>query len=89
MQVKTQNTHHEDILGEIKDGLKKSPKRLPTKLFYDEKGSQLFDKICELDEYYPTRTELKILDDNISMYTYHKCMLMRIKLIAINIYIYL
>jgi len=69
MQVKTQDTHHEDIIGEIKDGLKKSPKRLPTKLFYDEKGSQLFDKICELDEYYPTRTELKILDDNIEEIT--------------------
>jgi len=65
MQVKTQATHYEDIVDEIIDGLKKSPKRLPTKLFYDEKGSQLFDKICELDEYYPTRTELKILDDNI------------------------
>lgn len=69
MQVKTQNTHHEDILDEIMDGLKKSPKRLPTKLFYDERGSQLFDKICELDEYYPTRTELKILDDNIEEIT--------------------
>ena len=69
MQVKTQDTHHEDILDEIIDGLKKSPKRLPTKLFYDEKGSQLFDKICDLDEYYPTRTELKILDDNIEEIT--------------------
>jgi len=65
MQVKTQTTLHEDIIDEIIEGLKKSPKRLPTKLFYDERGSQLFDKICELDEYYPTRTELKILDDNI------------------------
>jgi len=69
MQVKTQDTHHEDIIDEIIDGLRKSPKRLPTKLFYDEKGSQLFDKICELDEYYPTRTELKILDDNIEEIT--------------------
>ena len=59
MQVKTENTHHEDILGEIQEGLKKSPKRMPTKLFYDEQGSKLFDRICELDEYYPTRTELK------------------------------
>ena len=69
MQVKTQNTHFEDILDEIKDGLKESPKRLPTKLFYDERGSKLFDKICELDEYYPTRTELKILNDNIKEIT--------------------
>jgi L-histidine Nalpha-methyltransferase len=81
MQVKTQTTHHEDILDEITNGLKKSPKRLPTKLFYDEKGSQLFDKICELDEYYPTRTELKILNDNIEDITSHfgdKCMLVEL-----------
>lgn len=69
MQVKTQNAHFEDLLEEIKDGLKESPKRLPTKLFYDEQGSKLFDKICELDEYYPTRTELKILNDNIEQIT--------------------
>jgi len=69
MQVKTQNTHFEDILEEIKHGLKESPKKLPTKLFYDEHGSKLFDKICELDEYYPTRTELKILEDNIEEIT--------------------
>jgi len=69
MQIKTQDTHHEDILDEIINGLKDSPKRLPTKLFYDEKGSQLFDKICELNEYYPTRTELKILEDNIEEIT--------------------
>ena len=69
MQVKTQTTHFENILDEIKDGLKESPKRLPTKLFYDERGSRLFDKICELDEYYPTRTELKILEDNIEEIT--------------------
>jgi dimethylhistidine N-methyltransferase len=69
MQVKTENTHHEDILGEIQEGLKKSHKRMPTTLFYDEQGSKLFDRICELDEYYPTRTELKILEDNIEEIT--------------------
>jgi dimethylhistidine N-methyltransferase len=69
MQVKTQNSHHEDIHDEIILGLNNSQKTLPTKLFYDERGSQLFDKICELDEYYPTRTELKILDDNIEEIT--------------------
>ncbi|WP_242632120.1 L-histidine N(alpha)-methyltransferase [Rubripirellula amarantea] len=39
-------------------------KTLPCKYFYDEVGSQLFDQICELDEYYPTRTELKIMIDH-------------------------
>ncbi len=50
---------------EIISGLKKNPKQLPPKLFYDEKGSKLFEQISELDEYYPTRTELKIMEDNI------------------------
>jgi dimethylhistidine N-methyltransferase len=47
-------------------GLKKQPKFLPCKFFYDERGSSLFDQICELEEYYLTRTEKKILQDNIS-----------------------
>ena len=36
-------------------------KTLPCKFFYDQRGSQLFDRICELPEYYPTRTELAIM----------------------------
>ena len=42
-------------------GLSRSRKRLPAKYFYDAAGSQLFDAITELPEYYPTRTELGIL----------------------------
>jgi L-histidine N-alpha-methyltransferase len=42
-------------------GLRLRHKRLPCKYFYDEIGSRLFDRICELPEYYPTRTELGIL----------------------------
>ncbi len=42
-------------------GLRRPHKRLPCKYFYDEAGSHLFDRICELPEYYPTRTELAIL----------------------------
>lgn len=53
------------LIEEILDGLSQKQKKLPSKLFYDEKGSKLFDMICELDEYYPTRTEMKILSDNI------------------------
>ncbi|GAC1605912.1 MAG: L-histidine N(alpha)-methyltransferase [Ramlibacter sp.] len=37
------------------------PRSISPKYFYDERGSQLFDRICELPEYYPTRTELSIL----------------------------
>ncbi len=50
-----------DILREVLDGLSETPRRLPAKLFYDERGSKLFDRICELDEYYVTRTEAGIL----------------------------
>jgi dimethylhistidine N-methyltransferase len=46
---------------EVLEGLWHRPKRLPCKLFYDETGSLLFDQICELQEYYPTRTETAIL----------------------------
>jgi dimethylhistidine N-methyltransferase len=42
-------------------GLRRRHKRLPCKYFYDEAGSRLFDEICRLPEYYPTRTELGIL----------------------------
>lgn len=42
-------------------GLSESPRKLPCKFFYDEEGAQLFQKICELPEYYITRTELQIL----------------------------
>lgn len=43
------------------DGLSQPQKTLPAKYFYDTKGSQLFDRICELDDYYPYRTEIALL----------------------------
>ncbi|MDY6805920.1 MAG: L-histidine N(alpha)-methyltransferase [Cyanobacteriota bacterium] len=46
---------------EVLAGLTQTPKSLPPKYFYDERGSQLFEQICELPEYYPTRTEASIL----------------------------
>jgi L-histidine Nalpha-methyltransferase len=46
---------------EIVAGLSASPKWLPAKFFYDRTGSRLFEEICDLAEYYPTRTELSIL----------------------------
>jgi L-histidine N-alpha-methyltransferase len=48
---------------EIRDGLCASPKKLPTKYFYDDWGSTLFEQICELPEYYQTRTEHQLLKD--------------------------
>ncbi|MHB1623522.1 MAG: L-histidine N(alpha)-methyltransferase [Cuniculiplasma sp.] len=50
---------------EILDGLKKKPKRINPKFFYDEEGSKLFEEITETEEYYPTRTERGILEKNI------------------------
>ena len=47
-------------------GLSTKRKTLPCKYFYDRQGSELFDQICELDAYYPTRTEVAILRDNIA-----------------------
>ena len=46
------------------NGLTDSPKWLSAKYFYDAAGSDLFEEITRLPEYYPTRTELKILGDN-------------------------
>jgi dimethylhistidine N-methyltransferase len=45
-------------------GLTAAPKRLPPKYFYNKRGSALFERICELDEYYLTRTELAIMRDH-------------------------
>lgn len=65
MKIQTIETEQELLLDEIVSGLSKPQKMLPSKLFYDEKGSQLFDKITQLDEYYLTRTELQIMRENI------------------------
>lgn len=49
------------ILREVLAGLSKSQKSLPAKLLYDKRGSELFEKICLLKEYYPSRAEIEIL----------------------------
>ena len=65
MNLEKVNTEEKELLAEIFDGLNQPQKKLPSKLFYDEKGSQLFDRICRLDEYYLTRTEMMILKNNV------------------------
>ncbi len=45
-------------------GLGRDRKSIPCKFFYDVRGSALFEEICRLPEYYPTRTEIAILDEN-------------------------
>jgi dimethylhistidine N-methyltransferase len=53
----------DEVRAEAMAGLSGRQKMLPCKLFYDERGSKLFDEICHLPEYYPTRTELRIMRD--------------------------
>lgn len=48
----------------VLNGLARPRKAIPCKFFYDERGSALFEEICRLPEYYPTRTEIRILEEN-------------------------
>jgi dimethylhistidine N-methyltransferase len=54
----------EDFGEAVLRGLSGKNKTLPCKFFYDLRGSQLFDQICELEEYYVTRTEIALLTEN-------------------------
>ncbi|MGW0630553.1 L-histidine N(alpha)-methyltransferase [Streptomyces sp. NPDC002758] len=51
------------LRADVHDGLTATPKTLPPKWFYDARGSELFEQITELPEYYPTRAEREILAD--------------------------
>jgi len=50
------------LADDVLDGLTRPFKELPAKHLYDARGSELFELICELPEYYPTRTERAILE---------------------------
>jgi dimethylhistidine N-methyltransferase len=52
------------FLREVISGLSKPRKELSPKYFYDARGCELFDAICELPEYYPTRTEMNMMQDH-------------------------
>jgi L-histidine Nalpha-methyltransferase len=49
------------LAADVRSGLTATPKSLPPKWFYDERGSELFDRITRLPEYYPTRAERRLL----------------------------
>jgi dimethylhistidine N-methyltransferase len=53
-----------ELLEVAQRGLTQNPKRLPSWLFYDERGSDLFDEICEQPEYYLTRCEIALMDEH-------------------------
>lgn len=56
----------DSFLDEVLAGLAKKVKEIPSKFFYDERGSRLFEEITRLDDYYLTRTEVGILRENIA-----------------------
>ena len=63
--IKAPNHHLQQSLKDaVADGFQKTPRSIPALFFYDTPGSQLFEQICKLPEYYPTRIEHKILVDN-------------------------
>ncbi|MBV9213771.1 MAG: L-histidine N(alpha)-methyltransferase [Actinobacteria bacterium] len=55
-------TESDGLAEEVREGLSRPLKELPPKLFYDDRGSRLFDRITHLPEYYPTRSERQILN---------------------------
>ena len=61
IDVHLDNQNPEAIKEEIRAGLLSVPRKFPTKYFYDDRGSALFEQICESPEYYPTRTECALL----------------------------
>ena len=62
-EIQIQNLHPTpaELAAEVLAGLRRRPRVIPPKFFYDARGSQLFDAITQTPEYYPTRTEIAIL----------------------------
>ncbi len=65
------NEEKNELALNVLEGLSTRPKGLPSRLFYDDKGSKLFTKIMKLDEYYPTRCETEILTKYSPMIAQH------------------
>ncbi|MEX0771226.1 MAG: L-histidine N(alpha)-methyltransferase, partial [Balneolaceae bacterium] len=60
-KVVAEEVKREEMLKDVLKGLEKPRKTIPSKYFYDKRGSELFEKICLLEEYYPTETEFGIM----------------------------
>ncbi len=60
-QLITESNFQQQFQQDVLRGLSQSQKQLPSKYFYDSTGSKLFDDICDLEEYYPYRTEISML----------------------------
>lgn len=57
-----QGSSLESMAADVREGLGREPKEIPPKYFYDDRGSELFDEITSLPEYYPTRSERALLN---------------------------
>ena len=64
LKVEESTDQAPDFAQDVRRGLSSRPKQIPSIHFYDLVGSQIFEEICELPEYYPTRTEVAILQRN-------------------------
>jgi len=62
-RLSSQRVDVSEFEADVLEGLRSIPKHVPAKYFYDAAGSQLFERITELPEYYPTRCEISILRD--------------------------
>lgn len=65
-ETNDQRADRNRFLCDVIEGLSKDRKTLSSKYLYDERGSRLFERICDLAEYYPTRTELRIMRDHVA-----------------------
>ena len=62
----TVHRSRQQMVRDVREGLTKSPRQLSPKYFYDERGSELFEEITQLPEYYLTRAERMLLEQRIS-----------------------
>ena len=70
----------QQMLKDVRQGLTRTPKQLSPKYFYDERGSELFEEITQLPEYYLTRAERALLEQKIAaiVATVHPCSLVEL-----------
>lgn len=57
----TDRSDDDGIFADVMGGLRSRPREIPCKYLYDRRGSELFNAICEVEEYYPTRTEVAVM----------------------------
>ena len=65
LELDDQHPGRQSMLADVLTGLSRRPRRLPSKYFYDKRGSELFERICRQPEYYLTRAELALMETHI------------------------